>query len=241
MGATGCASAPDGAEGAAKTTEALNSPVACPANYPNAGLPFDTSTTQCQSSGDWDHTGIIAPRSFVLFDDGFYYGAECGHIGFNHDYVVGVSRRTDFARPHSAKCSSDFHNVQNPSSRHYLSRADSAGHKINDPQTSQIGRDWAVGSIKAECGFHEVVTGIAQTEAGEVDAISCSPATVNGGNTCNAVPFDAQNHCGQNCTGSSDWAVNYYKNVCRTDQYIKGVSKELSQGFISSILCCNWN
>jgi hypothetical protein len=245
MGAIGCGTDPASpSEDTGTVTTGLDYPNGCPSGYPNTALPFDTYTSQCSTSGDWDHTGIISPRSFFTSDTGYYFAAECGLASNNHHYIVGISVRTDVNRPHSAKCATNFHNVGIPSSRHYLSRANSSGAKINDPTVSNVGFDWDPGAIKAECGYRKVVTGVAQLESNEIDAISCNSASIGTGtnrSTCNALKFDRQNHCGQSCGGSSDWAYGYYKNICRSDQYIKGVSKRGPLGEISAILCCNWN
>jgi hypothetical protein len=120
---------------------------------------------------------------------------------------------------------------------------------VNDPTTSQVGGwDWDPGNIKAECGFHEIVTGVAQSESNEIDAIQCNSAAVGTGalqSHCNVLKFDNQNHCSGNCTGGQDWAVGFQKNTCGSWQYVKGVSKkgnlQTSNGEISAILCCNWN
>jgi len=238
----GCGTETDSGPAPTQSQGALNYLNGCPAGYPSTALQFDTFTSQCTTSGDWDHTGIISPRSFYTSDDGYYFAAECGEQNFpNHDYVVGISARTNVARAHSAKCATNYHNVGAPTSRHYLSRANAAGTKINDPSTPSY--NWDPGNIMAECGYHEVVTGVAQLESNEIDAISCSPASVGTGvssATCNVLRFDYQNHCGQSCSGGSDWAYGYYKNICRSDQYIKGISKKGPMGEISAILCCNW-
>jgi len=244
MGVFGCGTETDSGPAPTESKGALNYLNGCPAGYPSTALQFDTFTSQCTTSGDWDHTGIISPRSFFTSDDGYFFAAECGEQNFpNHDYVVGISARTTVGRAHSVKCATNTHGVGAPSSRHYLSRANSSGTKISDGNTY----NWDSGNIMAECGFHEVVTGVAQLESNEIDAISCSPASVGTGvssATCNFVPFNFQNHCDQNCSGGSDWAYGYYKNICRTDQYIKGISKKAGAGSIgelSGMLCCNWS
>lgn len=242
IGAAGCGTEADSASAIGTTSGALNYLNGCPAGYPNTALTFDTQTTQCSTSGDWDHTGIISPRTFFTSDTGIYFAAECGLASNNHHYVVGISARTDFNRPHSAKCATELHQVGAPVSRRYLSRANAQGGGIDDGSSPSF--DWDYGAIKAECGYHQVVTGVAQLESNEIDAISCSPADVRTGigpSTCNTVPFNHQDHCGQSCSGSSDWAYGYYKNVCRSDQYVKGVSKRGPYGEISAILCCNWS
>lgn len=242
MGVTGCGTEPESSNDVAKSTEGLNTFLGCPAGYPTTALPFDTGTSQCSTSGDWDHTGIISPRSFYTSDDGYYFAAECGLASGSHDYVVGISARTSVARAHSAKCATNLHGVGTPSSRHYLSRVNGLGQRIDDRGYSTY--DWDPGYIKAECGFHEVVTGVAQLESNEIDAISCNSASVGTGvgpSTCNVLKFDFQNHCLQGCSGSSDWAFGYYKNVCGSGQYVRGVSKSGPIGEIHAILCCNWN
>ena len=243
MGTISCSAEEESAGENTEVTGALDYLNGCPGGYPTTALQFDTFTSQCSTSGDWDHTGIISPRSFFTNDTGYYFAAECGLAANNHHYIVGISARTDVSRAHSAKCATALHNVGVATSRHYLSRANSSGVKINDPTVSNVGFDWDPGAIKAECGFHKIVTGVAQLESNEIDAISCNSASVGTGTnqaTCNALKFDHQNHCSQSCN-SPDWAFGYYKNVCRSDQYIKGVSKKGPLGEISAILCCNWN
>jgi len=241
VGMIGCGTEPESSSDVAKSTEALNTFLGCPSGYPGTALPFDTGTSQCSTSGDWDHTGIISPRAFYTSDDGFYFAAECG-LTSNHDYIVGISARTSVARAHSAKCATNNHGINPPSSRHYLSRTNAAGAHIDD--RGYFTYDWDPGFTKAECGFHEVMSGVAQLESNEIDAISCNSATVGTGvgpSTCNVLKFDFQNHCLQNCSGSSDWAFGYYKNVCGSNQYMRGVSKSGPLGEIHAILCCNWN
>lgn len=245
-GTMGCGTAPESESDVAKSTEGLNYPTACPAYYPSTALSFDTSTTQCYSSGDWDHTGIISPRAFYTSDDGYYFAGECGYDLGNHHYAVGISARTSVARAHSLKCSSNYHNIGPASSYHYLSRTNAQGGHIDD--IGSFTYDWDPGHTKAECGYHEVVSGVAQLESNEIDAIACNSAAVGTGvspSTCNVLKFDFQgNHCLQGCSGSSDWAIGYYKNMCGNGQYLRGVSKVTgpnSIGEIHAILCCNWN
>jgi hypothetical protein len=241
MGTVNCSGNEEPAGENTEVIGGLNNFNGCPTGYPNTALQFDTFTSQCSTSGDWDHTGIISPRSFFTNDDSFYFAAECGLASNNHHYIAGISARTDVSRPHSAKCATELHNVGVPVSRHYLSRATSNGDKINDPTVTNVGFDWDQGAIKAECGFHQIVTGVAQLESNEIDAISCNSASVGTGTnraTCNPLKFDHQSHCtGSNC----GWAFGYYINSCRSDQYVKGVSKRGPLGEISAILCCNWN
>jgi hypothetical protein len=167
----------------------------------------------------------------------------------SHHYIVGISARTDAARAHSAKCATTPHQVGAPTSRHYLSRANSLLQPISDPTSTEVSGNWLhAGEVRAECLHHEVVTGIAQLESGEIDAISCNytqvPTGVSTGPnvpvTCQRLDFNFQNHCTQGCSGGSDWAFGYYKNTCGTNQYIKAVAKKTSDGTIAAILCCNF-
>lgn len=245
-GAMGCGTNPESSDDIDKSTGALDTFLGCPAFYPTTALTFDTGTSQCSTSGDWDHTGIISPRAFYTSDDGHYFAGECGLDLGNHHYVVGVSARTSVARAHSMKCETNAHNVGPASSRHYLSRTNAQGGHIDD--RGFITYDWDPGHTKAECGFHEVVTGIAQLESNEIDAISCNSASVGTGvspATCNVLKFDFQgDHCLRGCSGSGDWAQGYFKNMCNFGQYVRGVSKTTapnSIGEIHAILCCNWN
>lgn len=251
FGMIGCGSEPSTGQTASETTGALNNNQGCPAGYPNTALQFDQFSSRCSGTTDWDHTGIISPRVFATSDDSYYYAAECNTNPQSHHYVVGISARTDASRAHSAKCSTNLHNVGTPSSVHYLSRANSQLQPINDPTSNQTG-GWTwwnpTTEVKAECLFHELVTGVAQLESGEIDAISCNstsnPLGISTGpsrSTCQRLPYDfSGNHCNQSCSGSSDWAFGYYKNMCGSSQYIKGVSKLKSTGEISAILCCNF-
>jgi len=260
-GMLGCASSADGdggsdrAENVGFSEEALV-PGSCPTGYPfqTTTLPFGTQTSRCNgSSVDYDNANSV-PANLRFYLTGFagstYFGAECGGSPDDHHYIVGVSTRTDVFRPHAAKCSTRSHRVLVPASngRHYLSRTNTQGGVINDPTTSQVnGWDWDPGAIKAECGDHQVVTGLGQTESNEIDAISCSPADVTHGptsGTCEVLKFTGGDHCPEGCGGSGDWDPNNFKNTCRASQYVKGVSKRFQGGNglgeISAILCCSW-
>jgi hypothetical protein len=252
MGMIGCGAEPDATPAVTETTAALNNNQGCPGGYPGTALQFDQFSSRCSGTADWDHTGIISPRVFATNDDTFYYAAECSLASGNHHYIVGVSARTDASRARSAKCATALHNVGTPSSVHYLSRANSQGQPINDPTFNQTG-GWTwwnpTTEVKAECLFHELATGIAQLESGEIDAISCNTTTLPGPgistgpsqSTCQRLPYDRRgNHCNQSCSGGSDWAFGYYKNMCGTNQYLKGVSKLKATGEISALLCCNF-
>ena len=248
IGTIGCGEEPAEPSAATTITEALNSNQGCPAGYPGTALQFDQFSSRCSGTADWDHTGIISPRVFSTNDDSFYYAAECD-TSASHHYIVGISARTDAARAHSAKCATTPHQVGAPTSRHYLSRANSLLQPISDPTSTEVSGNWLhAGEVRAECLHHEVVTGIAQLESGEIDAISCNytqvPTGVSTGPnvpvTCQRLDFNFQNHCTQGCSGGSDWAFGYYKNTCGTNQYIKAVAKKLSDGTIAAILCCNF-
>jgi len=231
-------------------------PGACPSGYPfqTTTLPFDTFTSRCNGqSADYDNSNSVPANLrfyFTSFQGSTYFGAECGGPPDNHHYIEGISSRTNGVfRAHAGKCSTRSHGVLVPrgdgSGRHYLSRTNSQHGVIDDPTTSQVGFDWDRGSIKAECGFHEVVTGLGQTESNEIDAISCSPANVTTGatsGTCTTVRFVSGDNCLDGCSGSGDWNPGYFKTMCRSSQYVKGVSKNVSRGLgeISAILCCNW-
>jgi hypothetical protein len=252
-GMVGCGEEPQEPSSATTITSALNDDHGCPSGYPFSvtALPFDQFTSRCSTSGDWDHTGIISPRVFATNDTSWYFGAECGLASNNHHYVVGVSARTDASRAHSVKCATNLHNVGTPTSRHYLSRANSQLQPINDPTSNQTG-GWvwwnSSTEVKAECLFHEIVTGVAQLESGEIDAISCNLTSGATGVTtgpsqssCQRLSFDQQgDHCNQSCNGGSDWAFGYFKNTCGTNQYLKGISKKKSTGEIAALLCCNF-
>jgi len=247
VGTIGCGTDPEPSGDIAKSTGELDTFLPCSRAYPSVGIPFDTGTTQCSSSGDWDHTGIISPRAFYTSDNGHYYAGECGTDSItNHHYVVGVSAWTSAAQAHSLKCDTTSHNVGGATSRHYLSRTNAQGGHIDD--IGFFTYDWDPGHTKAECGFHEAVTGVAQLASREIDAISCNSASVTtsvGPQTCNVLTFDSQgDHCLRNCSGSSDWAQGFFKNTCQFGQYVRGVSKLTtpgSSGQIHAILCCNWN
>ena len=244
VAATGCGTAPL-SEDLETTQEGFNNYVGAPAGYPNAALPFDTSSTRLFANGDWDHTGVISPRVFMTSDSGWYFGAECALNTGYHDYIQGISARTSVSRAHSAKCvGNSTHPVTGaPQSYHYLSRANAQGVAINDRVGSDVSWDWDPGAIKAECGWHQVVTGVAQLESNEIDGIACTSASVNAGPstfTCQTLKFDGQNHCPFNNCGATDWAPGYYKNLCKSTQFIKGISKKAPMGEISAILCCDW-
>jgi len=255
---TGC-SAESASEEVGVGYEALTASGPVPAGYPNSALPFDTGTTRAYQSGDWDHPGIFAPRHLILSgtDNVPYFAAECaGSNPFGvlfHDYVIGISARTSSHRPHSAKCVSAARNV-NPSSvsTHFLSRWSNVGTPFDDAGDVPgggwpSGQNWDTSAYsRASCGFHEVVTGVAQTESNEIDAVYCTHGPVASGigpSTCNRVLFDGVDHCPVGGCGA--WAPpangqTYTKNQCRSDQYVKGVSKKAGTGEISAILCCNW-
>jgi hypothetical protein len=259
-GMLACASSTDGAGNADPTenvgaSEAALTPASCPSGYglSTTTLPFDTFTSRCGGfvSPDYDNS-MSVPMAFRFYFTGFagsdYFGAECGGPPSNHHYIEGISSRTSGVfRAHAAKCSTRTHGVGNPAATYYLSRSRSTFQSgiINDPTTSQVGFDWDPGSIKAECGFHQVVTGLGQTESNEIDAISCSPANVTTGTTsgtCKTVKFVRGDNCLDGCSGSGDWNPGFFKTMCRSSQYVKGVSKNVSGGLgeINAILCCNW-
>jgi hypothetical protein len=182
---------------------------------------------------------------FKTQDTGWFFGAECA-LNSYHDYVQGISVRTDAKRAHSAKCvNNTSHSVTGaPASYHYLSRANAQGGAIDDRTGSDVSWDWDPGAIKADCGYHQVVTGVAQLESNEIDAIACTSASgVHAGpstGTCQTLKFDGQNHCPSGNCGATDWAVGYNKNLCKSTQYIKAISKRGSMGEIGAILCCDW-
>lgn len=236
------------AEDLGVTQQAFNNTLAPPAGYPNTALPFDMGTTRLYSNGDWDHPGIFSPRLFstMLEDAGWFFGAECAFgnaFGNFHDIVIGISAREFPHRPHSAKCFSSSRSVTGAPSYRYLSRRNAAG-AIND-SGGDLSWNWDPGAIKADCGWHQVVTGVAQTEGGEIDGIACTSAAVTSARTqqtCKTLKYDNVNHCPAGGCGA-DWAPGYFKNQCASTQYIKGVSKTSGPGTIgeiSAILCCNW-
>jgi len=239
----------------------------CPNGYgfQTTTLPFGSLTSRCNgNSWDYDKSTSVPSNAryyFTGFAGSDYFGAECGGPPDNHHYIEGISARTDVVRPHAAKCSTRSHGVLVPPANgaavRYLSRTNRTVTGINpprsalnnDPTTSQLGGwDWDPGNIKAECGFHQVVTGVGQTESGEIDAISCSQGNVSTGassGSCKVVKFIAGDNClDGNCSGSGNWDPTYNKTMCRSSQYIKGVSKRYQAvnglGEISAILCCNW-
>jgi len=247
LGAAGCAaSASDESEEVGTAEQAFNNILGAPPNYPTAALPFDQGTTRLYSNGDWDHSNIFSPRVFYTSDSGWYFGAECALGNTYHHYLVGISARTNVNRAHSAKCDDhESHGVHGaPAAYRYLSRANTNGTRKND-LGGDVPWNWdSTASVRADCGWHEVVTGVAQLESNEIDGIACTAA--NGPfsgisqATCTTLRFDKNNHCSRNCTGANDWAVGYYKNICGSNQYMKGVSKSGPIGEISAILCCNW-
>jgi hypothetical protein len=224
-----------------------------PSGYPGVALPFDQYSSRGFPSGNWDTSKIFLPRSFQVADDGWFFAAECsahagGMIPFSHDYVIGISSRGSPSRAHSALCRSTEHNIHGaPSSFHYLSRGG------NDPATPSY--QWDTGAVvMAECGYHEVITGVAQTEANEIDAIACTQSDdVHTGispSSCTLMKFaNSTNNCPDGCAGNNDWAVGYVKNQCPSTQYMRGVAKRMKylpplgsgpSGEIDAILCCNW-
>jgi len=248
VAAMGCGGVPT-SEDVGTTQQAFNNYVSISPPFTNAVIPFDTSTTRLFQNGDWDNDNTIphAQRYTYTLNDGFFFGAECALITSFHDYVIGISSRTYIGRAHSVKCNNnDSHHVTGaPASYHYLSREDSSGNPRDDRVGSDVGWDWDPGAIKADCGFHQAVTGVAQLESNEIDGIACTSASVNSGpstSTCNKLVFDGNNHCPVGGCGSPDWAPGYAKNLCRSDQYIKAISKNKTRlnGEISAILCCNW-
>ena len=102
MGTISCSAEEESAGENTEVTGALDYLNGCPGGYPTTALQFDTFTSQSSTSGDWDHTGIISPRSFFTNDTGYYFAAECGLAANNHHYIVGISARTDVSPAHSA-------------------------------------------------------------------------------------------------------------------------------------------
>jgi len=227
--------------------------------YPSVGVSYDQVTTSLNNTyGDWDHFGIISPRWFQSYGSAGsgagFYGMNCDYNSWPYrDFLRGISVRGD-SYGHSAYCvrkanGLNFFHVSGAAGdgeTKYLSRVAFAGSttNIDDRSGSDVYWDWDWGNVKAECRWHYAAIGVVQIETGEVDAIRCQKvqdgfiSSVSQG-TCEVLPVDMfNNHCpGNNCSGTNDWAVNYLKNTCRDNQYIKGISKR-TDGKIKSILCC---
>jgi hypothetical protein len=172
---------------------------------------FDTGDTRFfDGSGDW------AVGS---------YKAECAA----NEKLIGVSGTAygPLIQAHGALCVSTTDSLMRTGwglSTHSLTGWD-------DRADTETG-DWAA---------TEAITGISQTPGLAVSSIQCSAIQTEIGNNdagCTALQFtNDANH--QLSSDPGDWSVNFVKNQCRPDQYMKGVSSSPSTGEIHAILCCN--
>jgi hypothetical protein len=97
--------------------------------------------------------------------------------------------------------------------------------------------DWDVSFFKGECAANEAVTGVAQTQAGKVDAVRCTQLGNNyQRQICYTRAFSGGNN--QGSTAPGDWAQRYNKGECGPGEIVKGVSADTSTGAVHAIFCC---
>jgi len=105
--------------------------------------------------------------------------------------------------------------------------------------------NWDVfsGTIKAECGFNEAVTGVAEADDGShiITAILCTwiQSEIDAApSNCNTRFFSLTSD-NRRSTSGGDWDGGYSKNQCGDSQILKGVSAVANTGEIHAILCCS--
>jgi hypothetical protein len=152
------------------------------------------------------------------------YKGECG-LG---QPIVGVSN--DWYNAHALVCNENMLPVNgNSCYARLFAGADNRGYTDN-------GWDWDVGLLKAECGLHEYVQGVAQDAAGTFQGVLCCPSSQITHSSCQTQTF----YWGDSVAEISlpDWDPGFLKGRCPPGYFVEGASQGSPWGGVNSILCC---
>jgi hypothetical protein len=98
------------------------------------------------------------------------------------------------------------------------------------------GWDWQVNYIKDECGVNEFVEGLSQGKNGYIHGVLCCPGNVTH-QSCESQIFYSSNSLAYGSGPDTD--PGYNKGICPNGQYVAGVSQNIPDGGVYSILCCS--
>jgi neprosin-like protein len=106
----------------------------------------------------------------------------------------------------------------------------------NGDNRGSPGADWDPGYVKAECGYAEVATGIAQSASHQLNTLLCCAEQGNADHvSCTVEKFESSDS--PSYGSGPDWAIGEYKGVCPVGKAVVGISRK-STGAAHAILCC---
>ena len=160
-----------------------------------------------------------------------YYKGQCpnGHA------VIGDSCYTSAIQSHAVVCGQQtlvsYSGGQTGSGCYgrAITNGDNRGYTDN-------GWDWQVGYIKDECAVNEYAQGISQGKNGYVHGLLCCPGNVTH-QSCDVQVFYSDNSPAFGAGPDTD--PGYNKGICPDGQYVAGVSQNIPDGGVYSILCCS--